>query len=74
MVTRTRTQTSALGARLYELGADVLEIPTIKIVEPDNLEALRDGLLGWGLTNGSFTSPNGVVFIIFSKALMICAI
>ena len=61
VVTRTRTQASALGARLSELGADVLEIPTIKIVEPDNLEALRDGLLGLGSYQWLvFTSPNGV--------------
>lgn len=61
VVTRTRTQASALSARLSEHGADVLEIPTIKIVEPDDREALRDGLLGLGSYQWLvFTSPNGV--------------
>ena len=61
VVTRTRTQASALGARLSELGADVLEIPTIKIAEPEDREALRDSLLGLGSYQWLvFTSPNGV--------------
>ena len=61
VVTRTRTQASTLTARLSELGASVLEIPTIRIEEPDDKEALKDGLLGLGSYQWLvFTSPNGV--------------
>jgi uroporphyrinogen III methyltransferase/synthase len=61
VVSRTREQASQLSARLLELGADVLEIPTIKIAEPANKGHLMDafGELGsydWIV----FTSPNGV--------------
>ena len=61
VVTRTRAQASALTAQLTELGADVLEIPTIKITEPDDKHRLKDGLLGLGSYQWLiFTSPNGV--------------
>ena len=61
VVTRTRQQASALTAQLTELGADVLEIPTIKITEPDDKHRLKDGLLGLGSYQWLvFTSPNGV--------------
>ena len=61
VVTRSREQASELVQQLTELGADVLEIPTIKIVPPKNLKPLREaiGAMGeydWAL----FTSPNGV--------------
>ena len=62
VVTRTRAQASALSFRLRELGADVLEIPTIRI-EPlpftaEQETACRDfgNRFDWLL----FTSPNGV--------------
>jgi uroporphyrinogen III methyltransferase/synthase len=71
VVTRTREQASDLGRQLLELGADVLEIPTIKIEPPDNKDDLKDALLGlheydWVV----FTSPNGVTtfFDYFFKA------
>lgn len=35
VVTRTREQASQLSRQLIEMGADVMEIPTIKIVPPD---------------------------------------
>lgn len=61
VVTRTRAQASALSAQLTGLGADVLEIPTIKIVEPDDKNCLKDGMLGLGSYQWLvFTSPNGV--------------
>lgn len=61
VVTRARKQAGALSKRLRELGAEVLELPTIRIEPP------RD-LLGFGgLVQDShsydwviFTSPNGV--------------
>jgi uroporphyrinogen III methyltransferase/synthase len=61
VVTRTRDQASQLVRRLTDLGADVLEIPTIKIVPPDNHQDLVDALLGIGTYEWLiFTSPNGV--------------
>ncbi len=36
LITRTRHQASQLRARLEELGAEVLEAPTIELVPPDN--------------------------------------
>jgi hypothetical protein len=42
VVTRTREQASELSRRLLELGAEVLEIPTIKIAPPTNKEDLKD--------------------------------
>jgi uroporphyrinogen III methyltransferase/synthase len=62
VVTRTRRQASGLTQRLLELGADVLEIPTIRIV-PVPPDRRRHQLLGrlselfdWIV----FTSPNAV--------------
>jgi len=61
VVTRTREQASQLSHRLAELGADVLEIPTIRIVPTDRHADLADALVelnsyDWVV----FTSPNGV--------------
>lgn len=62
VVTRTRTQASVLSEQLRELGADVLEIPTIHIVpkplidsESKQLETLSDHY-DWIV----FTSPSAV--------------
>jgi uroporphyrinogen III methyltransferase / synthase len=71
VVTRTREQASQLSHQLLELGAEVLEIPTIKIVPPDNKQDLMDALLGLGEYDWIiFTSPNGVdaFFDYFFKA------
>jgi len=61
VVTRTRKQAGVLSAQLRELGADVYEIPTIRIDPPEDM--LGFGRLvqeahtyDWLL----FTSPNGV--------------
>jgi uroporphyrinogen III methyltransferase/synthase len=61
VVTRTREQASELAQQLKELGAEVLEIPTIKITAPDNKHGLVDALLELNSYNWLvFTSPNGV--------------
>jgi uroporphyrinogen III methyltransferase/synthase len=70
VVTRTRKQAGALSAALRELGADVFELPTIRIEPPQNLrefaELVRDAhTYEWIV----FTSPNGVTafFDLFFK-------
>jgi uroporphyrinogen III methyltransferase/synthase len=60
-VTRTRQQAGALSAGLRVLGADVFELPTIRIEPPKNLlefgELVQDAhSYDWLV----FTSPNGV--------------
>ncbi len=61
VVTRTREQASRLSCRLRELGADVLEIPTIKIAAPKKKEILAEALAALGEYDWLvFTSPNGV--------------
>jgi uroporphyrinogen III methyltransferase / synthase len=61
VVTRTRKQASELSAKLKILGADVYELPTIRVEPPDNLmdfgELVRDVFqYDWVI----FTSVNGV--------------
>jgi len=61
VVTRTRKQAGALSSGLRALGADVWEIPTIRIEEPEKL--LEFGQLvqdSHGYDWIIFTSPNGV--------------
>jgi uroporphyrinogen III methyltransferase/synthase len=61
VVTRTREQASQLSRQLLELGAEVLEIPTIRIVPPDEKQDLIDAILGLNAYDWLiFTSPNGV--------------
>jgi uroporphyrinogen III methyltransferase/synthase len=61
VVTRTREQASQLSRQLIEAGADVLEIPTIKIAPPDERQPLVEALQGLGEYDWIiFTSPNGV--------------
>lgn len=61
VVTRTRKQASALVDRLADLGADVLELPTIRI-EPSPLPEEFADLVKEAHTYDwlVFTSPNGV--------------
>src|SRR5204862_7884841 len=62
---------SEFSHQLQELGAEVLEIPTSKIVPPENKQDLMDALLGLGEYDWLvFTSPNGVTtfFDYFFKA------
>ena len=70
VVTRRKEQAGSFAARLAELGADVLEVPTIKITEPIERMAIVDALLelnsyDWLI----FTSANGVTafFDLFFK-------
>jgi uroporphyrinogen III methyltransferase/synthase len=71
VVTRTREQASQLSRQLIELGAEVLEIPTIRIQPPDEKQAVVEAIQGIGEYDWLvFTSPNGVTsfFEYFFKA------
>ena len=60
-VTRTREQASELVSRLRQLGADVLELPTIKIVDPDDWGSVDRAVEGLGEFDWLvFTSANAV--------------
>lgn len=70
VVTRTRQQAGVLTRRLRDLGADVIELPTIRIEEPRNRMAFGELVqdchtYDWIV----FTSPNGVdaFFTMFDK-------
>lgn len=70
IVTRTREQASELSRRLQDLGAEAMEIPTIKILPPKSEKILREALEGIGEYDWLvFTSPNGVehFFRVFFK-------
>lgn len=70
VVTRARGQTAHFSRQLAELGADVLEIPAIKIVPSTHKEEIVDALLGLNAYDWLvFTSPNGVMafFELFFK-------
>ena len=61
VVTRTREQAGALSAQLASLGAEVLELPTIRIEAPDDRQGFAEGVAhaheyDWLV----FSSPNGV--------------
>jgi uroporphyrinogen III methyltransferase/synthase len=61
VVTRTREQASHLSRQLLERGADVLEIPTIKIIPPTRQDGILEALGGLNAYDWIvFTSPNGV--------------
>ena len=71
VVTRTREQASQLSSQLLERGAEVLEIPTIKIIPPTKQRELAEVLLELNSYDWLvFTSPNGVsaFFEYFFKA------
>ncbi len=71
VITRAREQAGEFASRLTELGAEVLEIPTIKIAPPTQHDAVADALLELNSYDWLvFTSPNGVAafFEIFFKA------
>lgn len=61
VVTRTRKQAGALSSRLRALGADVIEIPTIRIEPPKNEREFAE-LVAYTHSYDwiVFTSPNGV--------------
>ena len=61
VVTRARDQAGQLARQLQERGAEVLEIPTIKIQPPTERQDLVDALLELNSYDWLvFTSPNGV--------------
>ena len=61
VVTRRTEQAGGFAQRLAELGADVLEVPTIKIVTPMQKDAIVDCLLELNAYDWLvFTSANGV--------------
>jgi uroporphyrinogen III methyltransferase/synthase len=61
VVTRSRDHASQLSRRLKDLGADVLEAPTITLQDPTSRESLVDALLELNSYDWLvFTSPNGV--------------
>lgn len=71
VVTRAREQAVELSRRLAELGAEVLEIPTIKIGPPSQYQDITDALLELNSYDWLvFTSPNGATafFNLFFKA------
>jgi uroporphyrinogen III methyltransferase/synthase len=61
VVTRSREQASELVRQLMELGADVLEIPTIAIKPAKDATPMREAVQSMGVYDWLvFTSPNGV--------------
>ena len=61
LVTRARRQAGSLCRALRELGAEVAELPTLRIVPPQNKQAFAKAVVGsphhdWLV----FSSPNGV--------------
>src|SRR4029077_20958330 len=61
VVTRARTQSGPLSQMFAELGAEVVGIPAIKIIPPDQKQDLVDALLELNSYDWLvFTSPNGV--------------
>ncbi len=70
VVTRRPEQAGSFAQRLAELGADVLEVPTIKITGPTDRSAIVDALLELNSYDWLvFTSVNGVTafFDLFFK-------
>jgi uroporphyrinogen III methyltransferase/synthase len=70
VVTRTRAQAGQLTRLLLERGADVLEIPTIRILPPTARHEIAEALLELNAYDWLvFTSPNGVAafFELFFK-------
>lgn len=61
VVTRARDQAGEFSRRLAELGAEVLELPTIKVGPPSEREGMIEALAGLGEYDWVvFTSVNGV--------------
>ncbi|MDO4221920.1 MAG: uroporphyrinogen-III C-methyltransferase [Akkermansia sp.] len=61
VITRTREQASGLSAQLRTLGADIMELPTIRITDPSNRQDFAEAVVDaphydWLI----FSSPNGV--------------
>ncbi len=70
VVTRSRLQAARFAQKLSALGAEVLEIPVVKGIPPDNKSDLVDAFLSLNSYDWLvFTSPNGVLafFDLFFK-------
>jgi uroporphyrinogen III methyltransferase/synthase len=70
VVTRSREQAGELSRRLAEQGAEVLEIPAIRIAPPEHRQHIVDALMELNAYDWLvFTSPNGVTafFDLFFK-------
>jgi uroporphyrinogen III methyltransferase/synthase len=71
VITRAADQAEELARPLRELGAEVIQIPVIKIAPPDDRQGVMDAMMGIGEYNWVvFTSANGVTqfFNYFFKA------
>jgi len=69
VVTRARAQASALAARLRRLGADVVELPAIRIeprIDAPEVATAIDDLHSYALV--CLTSPNGVELLLAAMA------
>jgi uroporphyrinogen-III synthase len=65
VVTRTREQASELAAKLARLGAEVIELPVLRISREISKQALADVMLEFGAYDWLvFTSANGVHFFL----------
>ncbi len=61
VVTRTRQQAGVLSKNLAQLGADIMELPTIRIEPPKDLKAFGQLVMDCHTYDWIvFTSPNGV--------------
>ncbi len=61
VVTRTRQQAGVLSKNLAQLGADIIELPTIRIEPPKDLQAFGQLVMDCHTYDWIvFTSPNGV--------------
>jgi uroporphyrinogen III methyltransferase/synthase len=58
LVTRTREQAGALSARLRALGAEAIELPTIRILPPDD----------WAPLDAAIAALTGLDWIVFTSA------
>jgi uroporphyrinogen III methyltransferase/synthase len=63
VITRARTQASSLVSKLSGLGAQCIEIPTIKIAPPEDISPLKKSIENIDIYDWLvFTSVNGVKF------------
>ncbi len=61
VVTRSRPQASALSSRLRDLGAEVLEMPVIRITDPESFEPIDEAIRNLDVYDWLvLTSVNGV--------------
>ncbi len=72
VVTRTRDQASELAARLASLGAEVIELPVIRISKDIDLQTFADVMVELGSYDWIvFTSANGVQHF-FAEFFRVC--